>query len=128
MVGSTEIRVAFEPSRTPLEKYINSRVAGGINLKIKEEWLMYEFSIDALREKRAKYVAELERLKTIDVEKIKNARFELVKEKIAEEVQAELDLKIEKAELDILHYDVVITDIEAELEAKINEEEINMEE
>ncbi len=128
MKVATEWRLIIDRHESLLDKYIDSVMAGNIkNLTIKEEWIMLE----RLKKQREVYVAELEELKSTDLEAIKNARFELVKELIAKEVEDELNTKLAAVELKISHYDFVITDeeekakkeLEAEIEAT-NEEQV----
>lgn len=80
--------------------------------------------IEELRRQRDEYVAELEALKQTDLEAIRNARFELVKETIAQEVEAEFNEKLAGAEQNVAHYDFVIARVEAAAAAEINEENI----
>lgn len=86
--------------------------------------------LEQLKEMRNEYVAELENLKnTTDLEAIKNARFELIKETIAKEVEDEFNAKLAKIELNISHYDFVIAKIEEELAKEAEAaEEINADE
>lgn len=115
----TELRIFVDPEPTILDKYINRVISGDIkNLTIKEEWIMLE----ALRIQREKYVAELENLKNTNLDEIKNARFEFVKEQIALEVEKELADKVAAAELNVAHYDFVIKNLEAKEEAELAQE------
>lgn len=122
----TELRVTIKQRETLIGKYISSHLAGDIkNLTLKEDWFMLE----ELKMQREEYAAELERLRNSDLEAIKNARFELVKEEIAREVEAEFNEKLAEAELNVKHYDFVIEKMEAKalenLEQEVQEE--NME-
>ena len=85
--------------------------------------------LEELKLQRAEYAAEVERLRNSDLEAVKNARFELVKEKIAEEVEAEFNEKLAKAELNVQHYDFVIETMEAKAVDDLEQEvqEVNME-
>lgn len=130
MKVATEWRLIVERQDSLLEKYIDSVWAGDIkNLTIKEVWIMLE----RLKEQREVYVAEMEELKSTDLEAIKNARFELVKALIAEEVEKELNDKVAAVELKVSHYDFVIAEeeakaakeLEAEIEANNEVENIN---
>lgn len=115
----TELRIMIDQKETIIDKYINRVISGDIkNLTIKEEWIMLE----ALKIQREEYVAELERLKNTNLEEIKNARFELIREQIALEVEKELADKVTAAELNVAHYDFVITNLEAKAEAELNTE------
>lgn len=78
--------------------------------------------LERLKEQREFYVSELEVLKQADLETLKLERFELVKEQIAQEVEAEHNAKIAEAELKISHYDFVIADEEAKQVAEVTEE------
>lgn len=122
----TELRIFEERKEEIFEKYIDSCIAGNIkNLTIKEDMIMLE----RLKEQREVYVAELEKVKAVDLEVIKSERFELVKEAIAKEVEKEHEDEIAKAELKIAHYDFVIADEEAKAEAELHaEEEVKAEE
>lgn len=75
--------------------------------------------LDALKIQREEYANEVERLKNTNLDEIKNARFELVREQIALEVEKELADKIATAELNVAHYDFVITNLEAKAEAEL---------
>ncbi len=129
---ASEWQLLIERRRSLLEMYIDSVAAEDIkNLTIKEEWIMLE----RLKEQREVYVAELEELKKTDLEAIKNARFELVKEMIAKEVEDELNAKLAAVELKVSHYDFVIADeeekakkeLEAEIEATNDEQVVENE-
>lgn len=122
----TELRIFEERKEEIFEKYIDSCIAGNIkNLTIKEDMIMLE----RLKEQREVYVAELEKVKAVDLEVIKSERFELVKEAIAKEVEKEHEDEIAKVELKIAHYDFVIADEEAKAEAELHaEEEVKAEE
>lgn len=69
--------------------------------------------LERLKKQREVFVAEVDRLKNLDLEAVKNARFELVKETIAEEVKKEHNDKLAAAELKVSHYDFVIAEEEA---------------
>lgn len=113
----TELRIMTEQKETAFDRYINRVISGDIkNLTIKEEYIMLEI----LKEKREAYAAELEQLKqTTDLEAIKNARFELVKETIAKEVEDEFNAKLAAVELKISHYDFVIAEEEEKAAAEL---------
>lgn len=113
----SELRVYYKPKKNIFERYIDSLLAGDIkNLTIKEEWIMLE----KLTLQREEYAAELERLRNADLDAVVNARFELVKAKIAEEVIAEHDKKLAEAELNVKHYDFVIEKLSAVAETEDN--------
>lgn len=114
----TELRIFIQEKECLFNKYINSYLAGDIkNLTIKEEYVMLE----RLKEQREVYCSELEVLKQTDLEVAKNERFNLLKEQVAKEVEAEHDAKLAAVELKIAHYDFVIADEEAKEIAKLNE-------
>lgn len=71
--------------------------------------------LDRLKEQREVYAAEVERLKMVNLDEIKNARFELVKETIAAEVEKEHQDKLAEVELKVAHYDFVIAEEEKAL-------------
>ncbi len=105
----TEIRIYYDRKETVFDKYIDSLLAGNIeNLTIKEGYIMLE----RLKNQRGVYAAELEKLKSTDLEAVKNARFELIKEKIAEEVEMEFNEKLTNIKTKIEHYDFVIDELE----------------
>ena len=76
--------------------------------------------LEKLTLQREEYAAELERLRNADLDAVVNARFELVKAKIAEEVIAEHDKKLAEAELNVKHYDFVIEKLSAVAETEDN--------
>lgn len=122
MQEPTELRIIVNKQETPFEKGISSMIADNIeNLIIKEDWIVLE----RLKAQREVYIAEVEKLKATDLEAVKNARFELIKEKIAEEVKEEFDKKLAEVELKVAHYDFVIA--EEEQNVDIATEVINTE-
>lgn len=78
--------------------------------------------LEDLKRQRDEYVLEVERLKATNLEEIKSARFELIKEQIALEVEKELADKVAAAELNVTHYDFVIKNLEAKAEAELETE------
>lgn len=110
MKFESELKIIINKKETLIDKYINSFFAGNIkNLTIKEDYIMLE----RLKERREVYVAELERIKTTtDLEAIKNARFEIVKEQIEREVIDEFNSKLSDVENKIKNYDFVINELE----------------
>lgn len=120
MMFKTELRVFYKLGETPLDKYIDSIIAIDINNQtIKEEDMFEKIleRIEAMKVKKEAYVAELENLKaTTDLEAIKNARFEQLKETIAKEVEDEFNEQLAEVELKIAHFDFVIAEDEEELD------------
>ena len=78
--------------------------------------------LERLREQREVYVAELTELKKTDLEAKKRARLEERKAEIFQEVEDEFNKEVAAVELKISHYDFVIADEEAKVEAELLQE------
>lgn len=78
--------------------------------------------LEELKKARAEYAAEVERLLARNLDEVVNARFELVREQIAQEVKAEFDDQLAKAQLNVEHYDFVIAKMEEKALAQLAEE------
>lgn len=74
--------------------------------------------LEKLTLQREEYAAELERLRNADLDAVVNARFEVVKAKIAEEAIAEHNEKLAEAERNVEHYDFVIEKLSAVAETE----------
>ena len=76
--------------------------------------------LEKLTLQREEYAAELERLRNADLDAVVNARFELIKAKITEEVVAEHNEKLAEAVRNVEHYDFVIEKLSAVAETEDN--------